>query len=287
MNDRLGGTTESLDGGNIRYYGASPDNYIYFNCSDYSNQSSDTCELWRIIGLFEGKVKIIRNEIIGELAWDQDKNIDSSLTTYDNDWTTSSLQILLNQKYYNGDTSGTVTYYSGSSGSTSTSLNMSSIGIKNDLTRNMISEVTWNLGGYDSYDVYSNEIYDYERGETVYTGRPTIWTGKIALAYPSDYGYATDLSNCAQNLLNYNDATCTSINWMKNDITNNGNYAGWLLTPDSGNSKNTFGVGVSGISAGGNASCYALNVAPVLYLNSNIGIGLGDGTSTNPYRLSV
>lgn len=287
MNDRLGGTTESLDGGNIRYYGASPDNYIYFNCSDYSNQSSDTCELWRIIGLFEGKVKIIRNEIIGELAWDQDKNIDSSLTTYDNDWTTSSLQILLNQKYYNGDTSGTVTYYSGSSGSTSTSLNMSSIGIKNDLTRNMISEVTWNLGGYDSYDVYSNEIYDYERGETVYTGRPTIWTGKIALAYPSDYGYATDLSNCAQNLLNYNDATCTSINWMKNDITNNGNNAGWLLTPDSGNSKYTFGVGVSGISAGGNASCYALNVAPVLYLNSNIGIGLGDGTSTNPYRLSV
>ena len=27
-------------GGNIRYYGASPNNYIYFNCSDYSNQSS-------------------------------------------------------------------------------------------------------------------------------------------------------------------------------------------------------------------------------------------------------
>ena len=37
MNDRLGGTTTSLDGGNIRYYGASPNNYIYFNCSDYNN----------------------------------------------------------------------------------------------------------------------------------------------------------------------------------------------------------------------------------------------------------
>ena len=34
MNDRLGGTTTSLDGGNIRYYGASPNNYINFNCSD-------------------------------------------------------------------------------------------------------------------------------------------------------------------------------------------------------------------------------------------------------------
>ena len=51
---------------NIRYYGASPNNYIYFNCDDYSNQTSDTCEIWRIIGVFNGKVKIMRNEIIGE-----------------------------------------------------------------------------------------------------------------------------------------------------------------------------------------------------------------------------
>ena len=54
MNDRLGGTTTDLDGGNIRYYGASPNNYIYFNCSDYSNQTSSTCETWRIIGVFDG-----------------------------------------------------------------------------------------------------------------------------------------------------------------------------------------------------------------------------------------
>ena len=46
INDRLGWTTESLDGGNIRYYGSSPNNYLYFNCSDYSNQTVDTCELW-------------------------------------------------------------------------------------------------------------------------------------------------------------------------------------------------------------------------------------------------
>ena len=59
-------------------------NYIYFNCSDYSNQSSSTCETWRIIGIFDGKVKIMRNNTIGELAWDYDKNDNSSLTTYDN-----------------------------------------------------------------------------------------------------------------------------------------------------------------------------------------------------------
>ena len=70
MNDRLGGTTTDLDGGNIRYYGASPNNYIYFNCSDYSNQTSSTCETWRIIGVFDGKLKIMRNETIGNYSWD-------------------------------------------------------------------------------------------------------------------------------------------------------------------------------------------------------------------------
>ena len=57
-------------GDNIRYYGASPNNYIYFNCSDYSNQSSSTCETWRIIGVFEGKVKLIRGSQIGPYSWD-------------------------------------------------------------------------------------------------------------------------------------------------------------------------------------------------------------------------
>ena len=96
MNDRLGGTTTSLDDGNIRYYGANPNNYIYFNCSDYSNQTSSTCETWRIIGVFDGKLKLIRNTIIGGLAYDYDKNDDGTSTTYDNNWHTATLQKLLN-----------------------------------------------------------------------------------------------------------------------------------------------------------------------------------------------
>lgn len=280
MNDRLGGTTADLDGGNIRYYGASPSNYIYFNCSDYSNQSDSTCEKWRIIGVFDGKVKIMRNESIGNLAWDQDKNIDSTLTTYDNDWTTSSLQVLLNQKYYNGDTSGTVTYYSNLFGDTLTSLDMSSIGIKNDATRSIVEEVTWNLASASA--VYSNEIYVDERGTNVYEGRPTIWIGNIALAYLSDYGYAADFGNCVSNLFNYD--SCASVNWIKNIITNNGNYSGWLLTPITSNSSYAEYVGAEGYVEVDD-SCYANVVTPVLYLNSNIGIGLGDGTNINPYRI--
>ena len=73
MNDRKGSMSTGIDSGNIRYYGASPNNYIYFNCSDYSNQSSSTCEIWRIIGVFDGKIKLIRNESIGNMAYDNDE----------------------------------------------------------------------------------------------------------------------------------------------------------------------------------------------------------------------
>ncbi|MGM9881242.1 MAG: hypothetical protein ACI31S_00130, partial [Bacilli bacterium] len=278
MNDRLGGTTTSLDGGNIRYYGASPNNYIYFNCSDYSNQSDSTCEKWRIIGVFGDKVKIIRNESIGELAWDQDKNINLSLTTYDNDWSTASLKVLLNEKYYNGDTTGTVTYYSGSDGSSSASLDMSSIGIKNDTTRNMITNVTWNLGGWKSSAVYSNEMYEYERGTAVYEGNPTTWTGKIALMYLSDYGYAVDFNACTENLYNYNSSTCTSNNWLFN------NSSKFLLIPSSTSSSTVWLCSSLG-RCGGNYVYREYNIFPVVFLDSKLGVGSGTGLSTDPYRI--
>lgn len=136
MNDRKGSISTNIDAGNIRYYGANPNNYIYFNCSDYSNQSSSTCETWRIIGVFDGKIKIMRNETIGSISYDNDKertylqsivrdnngnnsrvellkynisdeNIIIKLApspegTESNDYSKSSLQKILNNYYYNG-----------------------------------------------------------------------------------------------------------------------------------------------------------------------------------------
>ena len=280
-------TTHSLMedvGGNIRYYGASPNNYIYFNCDDYSNQTSSTCETWRIIGVFEGKIKIMRGSQIGSLAWDQDKNIDSSKTTYDNDWSTSSLQVLLNTSYLNR--TANVTYYSGSSGTTITTVSTSTIGIK-DSTRDMISESMWYLRGYNSNSVYSDQIYEYERTKgSVYSGRPTSWPGKIALAYPSDYGYAADFGQCTQNLYGYRDSTCTSNNWMKTIIAPN---YGWLLTPDSGTSSRVWNVRSTGYVNynGYNSPYYASGAVPVLYLGSELEIKAGYGSNSAPYQLSA
>ena len=300
MNDRLGGTTEDLDGGNIRYYGASPNNYIYFNCSDYSNQTSSTCETWRIIGVFDGKLKLIRGSQIGKYSWDNKDTSTGAESNYGkNDWTTARLMKLLNPSdYYKVDSNdnnlGQSLYYNSASGKCYSGQNnatvdcdFTSTGIKNT-TKNMIAETTYNLGGWNNSLVYPNLIYKKERGITVYTDRPKTWPGKIALAYPSDYGYAADLNQCVNKQLNkYNDSTCISNNWMKSIITNNGSNYGWLLTPASGNSFRVWHVLSSGNVYNNDYAYLAHGVAPVLSLSSELGIESGEGTSGNPYKLNA
>ena len=131
-------------------------------------------------------------------------------------------------------------------------------------------------------------MYDKERvSGTVYDSTRTLtWTGKVAVAYPSDYGYAADLSLCQKQLGSYDDATCTANNWMKNIVTNNGADSGWLLTPYPGSAYTALGVSSPGYFINSSAS-YAFGVVPVLSLSSELDIGPGTGTSSSPYQLSV
>ena len=277
--------------GNIRYYGASPNNHIYFNCSDYSYQSSSTCETWRIIGVFNNKVKLIRGSQIGTYSWDN-KNTSTGAETNDgkNDWTDARLMKLLNPGYESETTGGSLYYNSGSGNcyagqnNATKACDFTSTGIKNDKTRGLISKETYSLLGWNSHSVYANKIYEYERSTgKVYSGRSTEWQGKIALPYPSDYGYAVDLSKCGQNLYNYDNNTCTSNNWMKTIIAPNN---GWLLTPRSGYASYAWRVYSSGYVNSYDAS-FAYGVAPVLYLNSELAVKAGTGSSSAPYQLSA
>ncbi len=284
MNDRLGSSSTDINGGNIRYYGASPNNYIYFNCDSYP---STNCETWRIIGIFDGKVKIVRNENIGSYSWNTSSNI--------NEWTSSRLMKLLNPGYDSETAGGSLYYNSGSgkcytSSASTSACDFTSTGIKNDKTREMIAPVTWNLGGYSSYSVYSNQIYGYERGTTVYSGRSTTWeNGKIAIPYPSDYGYATDFNKCSQNLYNYDSSTssyaCRSNDWLYSILTNSGSSYGWFLTPSSSVSNNAWRIYSSGY-LNYNGTVYTSHyVTPTLYLDSEVKYIDGTGESSSPYQI--
>ncbi len=292
MNDRKGSIYTNIDKGNIRYYGANPNNYIYFNCSDYKNQTSDTCETWRIIGVFDGKVKIMRGNAIGKYSWDTSAG--STNSGYGvNEWSQADLMKLLNSGYDSESVGGSLywnakagTCYNGSKNATG-SCNFTSIGLKNDITRNLIAETTYYTRGYDSTSIFVDAMYDKERvSGTVYSGHSTSWTGKIAIPYPSDYGYAADLSQCKQTLYGYGNSTCTANNWMKN-ILGTSSW-GWLLTPSSAYANYVWRVNSSGdVNYAGDNSSYMNGVAPVLSLTSELDIGSGSGTSSDPYQLSV
>ena len=290
--DTTNNLMEDVDG-NIRYYGANPNNYIYFNCSDYSNQSSSTCETWRIIGIVDEKMKIIRGSQIGTYSWDtSDSSTNSGYGV--NEWSQADLMKLLNSGYDSESVGGSLywnaksgTCYNGSNNAT-TSCNFTSTGLKNDTTRNMIAETTYYTRGHNSSSIFVGAMYDKERvSGTVVSATPTrtlTWTGKVAVAYPSDYGYAADLSLCQKQLGSYNDATCTANNWMKNIIAPN---YGWLLTPNSGYAYYAWDVNSSGRVNYSDNAYFASGVAPVLSLISELDIGSGSGTSSSPYQLSV
>ena len=282
--------------GNIRYYGANPNNYIYFNCSDYKNQTASTCETWRIIGVFDGNVKIMRGSQIGTYSWDSSaSSINSGYGV--NEWSQADLMKLLNSGYDSESVGGSLywnaksgTCYSNNNNSTK-ACDFTSTGLKEN-TKNLIAETTYYTRGHNDNKIFVDAMYDKERvSGTVITGvtptRTLTWTGKVAIPYPSDYGYAADLSLCQERLNSYIDATCTANNWMLNIVTNNGANVGWLLTPYSGNASYAWYVFSSGGVLGNGLAWYAYGVVPVLSLISELDIGPGTGTSSSPYQLSV
>ena len=212
--DITNGLMKDADG-NIRYSGLGDSNYVLFNCNTYPNTS---CETWRIIGVFDGKVKLIRNESIGTYPWDNKDTTTGAEADYgSNDWTTARLMKLLNPGYTKESVNNSL-YYNSKGGqcyagvnNAETPCDFTYTGIKNDTTRNMIADAKWSLLGWldEGVNVYADQSYKLENTSgTVYTGNKTSWTGKIALPYPSDYAYSAYLGKCTSTLGEY--SNCSS-----------------------------------------------------------------------------
>ena len=221
--------------GDIRYYGKTPNNYVSFNN-----------ELWRIIGVIDGKLKIIRNESIGNMQWASNNS---------NNWKNASLKSYLNGEYYNGI---------------------------NETYKNMISEETYYLGGSTSSNrttLTASGYYNAERDSSqVYSGNPTSTTQYIGLMYPSDYGYAAGSSCLSTELYNYDD-DCTNSDYLFSGV------AEWLQAPYASNSFAAAYLYSTGPVGGSHYVSGSRAVRPVLYLNTNVQITGGDGSQGNAFQL--
>ena len=265
------GTGQVVTENGYRYEGKNPNNYIWFNN-----------EHWRIIGVFDsashgvsGKnlVKIIRADVLDGLAWHKSNT---------NDWTASSLKSLLNGAYYNAQDGTSSGYCYGYSTTSIANCDYTKRGIQAGY-RGMIANVTWYLGGYSSASATAEAFYGYERGTTVYSGRPTSTIGYIGLMYPSDYGYSVLSSSCARttNLGSYRSATCAGQSWLY------GKGIEWTLMPVSSSSYYVFRLYRDGaVSAYGDAF-YGGGSRPVLYLDASVYKIDGDGSLNNPYIVGM
>ena len=264
------GTGQVVNENGYRYEGKNPNNYIWFNN-----------ELWRIIGVFDESshgvsgqnlVKIIRANSIGGLAWDKNDT---------NDWTASSLMNLLNGAYLNSQNGTGGEYCYGYSTIVGANCDYTETGI-NDTYRSMIENVTWYLGGHSTQSATAEAFYGYERGTTVYSGRPTSTTGYIGLMYPSDYGYSVLASSCARttNLGSYNNATCAGQSWLY------GQGDEWTITPSSSISNYVFILSYNGLLYRNSAS-YGSSDRPVLYLDSSVYVIDGNGSVSDPYIIGM
>ena len=277
-----------------RYIGADPNNYVKFND-----------ELWRIIGVFDtddgtGKVekrlKIIRNESIGDYSWD---NKDTTTGAEDdegkNEWTDARLNYLLNPGH-ESETAGGSLYWNRGAGNCHTeamnetaTCDFTTTGLT-EKSKAMIGDAKWYLGGSSTDDdVTAPMFYTRERGTGVYSGRSTSWTGKVGLMYPSDYGYATsggtttNRASClAKEMYNWNDSSvsdCKNNDWMYNS-----SIYQWTITPSQDATNLVFSVFDTGDFAD-DVAYDILGVRPVVHLNSAIKVITGSGTKESPYIL--
>ena len=280
-----------------RYIGADPNNYVKFND-----------ELWRIIGVFDtddgtGKVekrlKIIRNESIGDYSWDnKDTTTGATSSSGKNEWTDARLNYLLNPGHESETAGGSLYWnrgtgncYKGQNNATAT-CDFTTTGLT-EKAKAMIGNAKWYLGGASEFATSADGLvshwYKYERGTSVHSGRSTSWTGKVGLIYPSDYGYATsggattNRASClAKELFNWESSSvsdCKNNDWMYNSSNSQ-----WTITPRQSNSDAVFRVDNVGYvySYGTN---YNVGVRPVVHLNSAIKVISGSGTTSSPYIL--
>ena len=297
---------------NLRYVGANPCNYVKVDN-----------EIWRIIGLMnniddgtgkkETRVKLIRNEAIGQYSWDtSESSVNKGLGV--NEWSQADLMKLLNPGYESESVDGSL-YYSNSSGNCYSGENnatkacdFTSSGLKTNL-KNLVGNTLWNTGsqGTNSWQSASNGLarhfYSYERssnnGKICTSGtvcndtvtRTTTWNGKIGLMYLSDYGYATsggtsmDRYSCLyKELFNWNDnsySDCYNNDWLYNSS----NWE-WTISPSAHSWYANMVFAVRDIGKIGTTAA-ALDglVYPSVYLKSSTTILGGEGTLQNPYEI--
>ena len=225
-----------------RYAGANPNNFVCFGTTE---SPCPTDNLYRIIGVINDKVKLIKYDYMttDELGTDGDYS-----QTY-KEWGMDSTYKgtygdgeRIGVYYWNYKATGSATNTWSTSLLNKTNLNTNFINNIGTTWANKIATVTWKVGGNTWANIgtktssvaYTNEITNPVTTNT--TDNATTYSAKIGLMYVSDYGFAASPDAWTLTMSSYNNTTATNNNWM---------YMGlyeWTISRIADTSNFAFGV---------------------------------------------
>ena len=267
---------------NMEYAGVGKWNRVNnFVCFGSSETPCPTDNLYRIIVVIDGKVKLIKYDYATSALLGTDGDYYGSNDPY------------MDDTYYKGSLTSIDTYYWKNATVTNTwsESNLNKINLNTNFINNIgstwankITTTTWKVGG-NTYDniVMSIPSVAYQN-EIVAPAKNTTYDAKIGLMYASDYGFAASPSAWTTALNNYdgNDANGTSIttiNWMYMG------YYDWMISRNSDYSSIAFIVTNDG-NLNGNRVSNNVGVRPSFNLSSSITYVSGSGSMSNPIRVN-
>ena len=264
---------------NMEYAGVGKWNRVNnFVCFGSSETPCPTDNLYRIIGVIDGKVKLIKYDYATSALLGTHGDFGESRAP---DSTYKGSLTSIDQYYWNKAT-GTNTW--SESNLNKINLNTNFINNIGSTWTNKITTTTWKVGGntYENIEysipslVYQNEI--------VAPAENTTYDAKIGLMYVSDYGFAASPNAWSTILGNYGgtDANGTSIeriNWVHMG------FSEVTISRESGYSSNAFFVRLGG-NVYNNYVGNGFGVRPVFNLVPTVTYVSGSGTQSDPIRIN-
>ena len=252
--------TNGAGDNSYRFAGASEavNNYVCFG----SNVTPcPTDNLYRIIGVFGDKVKLIKSDYATTTLLGADGDYSKMYTA--NNWDNSS---------YKGNNLANIAAYNWNKSNQNT-WSLSNLN-KTNLNKNFIT----NIGTQPAKTAYQNEINNPVTTNS--QDNATELKAKIGLMYASDYGFAAAPSAWTTNLYDYDGAAIKSVNWMYMGLTE------WTISRHAGNSSNAFIVANTGLVGSDSVGSSAYGVRPVFNLSSSVNYASGSGTAADPILVS-
>ena len=249
-----------------------------FVCFGSTTNPCPTDNLYRIIGVIDGKVKLIKYDYATSALLGTDGDFGESSAP---DSTYKGSLTSIDQYYWNN-----VTKKNTWSESNLNKINLNTNFINNigSTWANKIATTTWKVGGNTSANIRNVVPATAYQNEIVAPAEDTTYDAKIGLMYVSDYGFAASPSAWTTTLNNYdvNDAKGTSIktiNWMYMG------YYDWMISRNSDYSDNAFIVYDDGAVYNDDVS-RRNGVRPSFNLSSSITYVSGSGSMSDPILIN-